>query len=91
MRKAMNNFSFITFDPTIEPNKQRLELNNLASIQREKLKGAHAIQEPTIFTNLDPKCKPLQKLITLLIYPYNSNHNTSFYDKLWYYSNRYQK
>jgi hypothetical protein len=48
----MNNFSFITFDPTIEPNKQRLKLNNLASIQREKLKGAHAIQEPTIFTNL---------------------------------------
>ena len=33
-----------------------------ASNQTEKLKGAHAIQVPTICKNLDPKCKPLQKM-----------------------------
>ena len=34
-------FSSIACNSTIAPNKQRQEQNNLATIQKEKLKGAH--------------------------------------------------
>ena len=47
MKKSLSILISIACNLTINLNKQRQEHNNLATIWREKLKGAMSVQEPS--------------------------------------------
>jgi hypothetical protein len=61
MRKSLNIFISIACNSMIAPRKQRQEHNNLAAIQRAKLKVAYDYSKSLEFVKLKSICKLQQE------------------------------